>query len=297
MSSAFPSASWSAALWDSPGAGQAFGLELELVETLQSPFQQISLVRNPSLGRGLLLDGNSQFWEADEWIYHEHLAALPLLLHPAPRHVLILGGGDGLALRETLADPRVEQVTLVDLDGAVVAACRQFCPDLLAAAFADPRLDLRIGDALMFLQAAPQPADVVLIDLIDPVTPAGLALYTRCLDLLPAVQHSATLVSTHGDCLPGTWTALRLLGLLADRFPWTGLHRAWMPGWASEWGFVLAGDPAPSQLAAAAIAERAALRTRPLRSLQPAWYPGALTLPPYFEQLLSDPRPQVLRAE
>jgi spermidine synthase len=85
----------------------------------QSDYQEIIIADAPMLGRALFLDGVAQFMQHDEFIYHEHVAILPLLFHPTPHRVLILGGGDGLALRDVLRDPRVAHVTLVDTDAQV----------------------------------------------------------------------------------------------------------------------------------------------------------------------------------
>src|SRR5687768_6509887 len=91
----------------------------DIVYSASSPYQRI-LVTNNAAGFQLFLNGNLQFSSADEYRYHEALVH-PAMAFEKPRRVLILGGGDGLALREVLKYPSVEAVTLVDLDPKMTA--------------------------------------------------------------------------------------------------------------------------------------------------------------------------------
>jgi spermidine synthase len=152
-----------------------------VVFTEQSPYQRI-LVTHGRAGFNLFLNGNLQFASADEYRYHE------ALVHPAmvsgdapPRRVLILGGGDGLALREVLAHPSVEQVTLVDLDPAMTNLGKRFPP--LAAlsrnSLADRRVTVVNDDAMVWIDEHPDTWDVILIDFPDPNTYGLGKLYTR----------------------------------------------------------------------------------------------------------------------
>jgi spermidine synthase len=131
------------------------------------------------------LNGNLQFAGADEYRYHEALVhpALAAAVGPdqaAPRRVLILGGGDGLALREVLAHP-VEAVTLVDLDPAMTELGRDFAPlaQLNRRSFSDPRVTVINEDAMVWLEAAPSGYDAAIVDFPDPNSFALGKLYTR----------------------------------------------------------------------------------------------------------------------
>ncbi|MGM0574264.1 MAG: polyamine aminopropyltransferase [Myxococcota bacterium] len=147
----------------------------------QTPFQRIVLTR----WRGdlrMFLNGSLQFSSRDEYRYHE------ALVHPAmaraPRHdrVLLLGGGDGLAVREVLRWDDVGHVDLVDLDPEVTRLARSH-PDLAAlneGSLDDPRVTVHHGDALKHLEdEAPRPYDVVVMDLPDPSTSSLSRLYAR----------------------------------------------------------------------------------------------------------------------
>jgi spermidine synthase len=152
-----------------------------IVYSRQSPYQRIIVTQGKS-GFQLFLNGNLQFSSADEYRYHESLVHPPMLAADGkPRRVLILGGGDGLALREVLAHPSVEAVTLVDLDPAMPQLASSF-PPLIALnrnSFHDRRLTLVSDDADVWLQEHPGQWDVIIIDFPDPNTFALGKLYTR----------------------------------------------------------------------------------------------------------------------
>ena len=82
-------------------------------------------------GRMLVLDGVFQTSIFDEFIYHEMIAHVPLLTHPAPKRVLVIGGGDGGSVREAVRHEAVEVVEMVEIDGMVVEVSKSFCPKLV----------------------------------------------------------------------------------------------------------------------------------------------------------------------
>src|SRR5688572_23878837 len=86
----------------------------------KSEFQEISIVETEALGRMLLLDGMVMTTERDEFVYHELISHIPLLAHPNPKRVLVIGGGDGGTIREVLKHPSVEQAVLCEIDGDVI---------------------------------------------------------------------------------------------------------------------------------------------------------------------------------
>src|SRR2546421_11657698 len=136
----------------------------DIVYSKTTAYQRIVITRNRA-GFQLFLNGNLQFSSADEYRYHE------ALVHPAmvaadapPKHVLILGGGDGLALREVLAHPSIEDVTLVDLDPAMTALASRFPPlaELGKHSFADHRVTVINDDAMVWLDEHPGTWDVII---------------------------------------------------------------------------------------------------------------------------------------
>lgn len=157
-----------------------YGLSLRVDRVLQESetgHQRLRLFENARFGRVLTLDGVIQTTTADEFIYHEMMAHVPILAHGAARRVLILGGGDGGLAREVLRHASVEQVTMVEIDAGVVAFSREHLPGLSAGAFDDPRLDLVIADGMAFVAQSSAQFDVILVDSTDPVGP-GEVLFT-----------------------------------------------------------------------------------------------------------------------
>lgn len=143
----------------------------EIVITESMPLSEVSDTR-------LYLNGDLQFSSADEYRYHE------ALVHPAmadrPRSVLILGGGDGLALREVLRYDTVERVRLVELDPAVISLARSdaWLTGLNDDALADDRVRVATADAFQWLRDNAERFDTIIVDMPDPDSTATAKLYS-----------------------------------------------------------------------------------------------------------------------
>jgi len=154
-----------------------------IVYTKTTLYQRIVITHN-LVGFQLFLNGNLQFSSVDEYRYHEALVHPAMLAATAsPRNVLVLGGGDGLALREVLKWPSVEHVTLVDLDPDMTALSRRFplLAELNQHAFDDRRVTVVNQDAMIWLEeraASPTTFDVAIVDFPDPNSFAIGKLYT-----------------------------------------------------------------------------------------------------------------------
>ena len=152
----------------------------EIVYAKDTPYQRIVITRGRA-GFQLFLNGNLQFSSTDEYRYHEALVHPAMLLANNPRRVLVLGGGDGLALREILKYPSVEQITLVDLDPDMTQLSSRFplLADLNTHSFENPRVHVINEDALIWLErATDQPYDAAIVDFPDPNSFALGKLYT-----------------------------------------------------------------------------------------------------------------------
>lgn len=161
---------------------QKFAVEQILFEK-KSQFQHICVFHNTGLGRVLVLDNIVQTTELDEFIYHEMFAHVPLFSHPNPKSVLIIGGGDGGLLREVLRHPSVETVDMVEIDADVVHACRKFMPFICRDAYEDPRSNLIIDDALVYIQETEKTYDVILCDSTDPTGPSEALFSSAFFDM------------------------------------------------------------------------------------------------------------------
>ena len=137
----------------------------------QSEYQHIDVVETQAHGRMLLNDGIVMFSEKDEFVYHEMMAHVPLFVHPHPKKVLIIGGGDGGVAREILRHKSVVQCVLVEIDKMVVDVSKKYFPNI-ASSFDDTRLQLNIQDGVQFVKKIDKKFDVVCVDSTDPFGPA-----------------------------------------------------------------------------------------------------------------------------
>lgn len=158
------------------GWGQSLGISEEIVHH-KSESQDLVLFQNPIFGRVLALDGVIQLTEADEAIYHEMMVHVPLLSHDNPKSVLVIGGGDGGAIREVTKHPQIERIVLVDIDQSVIDFSQQHLPRLSDKAFKDPRLTVVIADGSKFVADCKDTFDVIICDSTDPIGP-GQVLFT-----------------------------------------------------------------------------------------------------------------------
>ncbi len=214
-----------------------------IVISAASPYQRI-VVTHGRQGHRLYLNGNLQFAERDEYRYHEALVHPAMAAHGAPRRVAVLGGGDGMAVREVLKYPSVESVTLVELDPAMT---RLFTQDpalrrLNAGALSDARVRIVNTDAFQWLQEGTDTFDVIVVDFPDPTNFAIGKLYTNSFYALldqrlaasgyAVVQTTSPLVARKSF-----WTVVTTIesvGLAARPY------HAHVPSFG-EWGFVIAG--------------------------------------------------------
>ena len=161
-------------LWYTEVHKDNVALSFKVEKTLfsgKSSFQQVDIIETAGHGKMLVNDGMVMLSERDEFIYHEMIAHVPLFVHPNPRRVLVIGGGDGGTVREVVKHRSVERVVLVEIDEMVVAACRAHIPSV-ATSFDDPRLELRLEDGVKYVADTGERFDVVIIDSTDPVGPA-----------------------------------------------------------------------------------------------------------------------------
>ncbi|KAJ1278717.1 hypothetical protein BS78_04G099900 [Paspalum vaginatum] len=226
-----------------------------------SKYQDIALIDTKHFGKALIIDGKMQSTEADEFIYHESLIHPPLLFHPNPKAVFIMGGGEGSAAREALRHRTVERVVMCDIDEEVVGFCRAHLP-ANRGAFASDRLCLRINDARAELETRREKFDVIVGDLADPVEGGPCyQLYTRHFYeqvVKPKLSDGSGIfvtqagpagVLTHREVFSSIYNTLRHV------FKYVKAYTAHVPSFADTWGWVMASDH-PFSLTAQQIDER-----------------------------------------
>ncbi len=275
-----------------PSWGQRFAVVRELAR-VQSAFQDIMIFESASHGRVMLLDGVVQITEADEFVYQEMIAHVPLLAHGAAQRVLIIGAGDGGVLRRVLAHRGLERAVMVEIDGEVIRLAREFMPAIAGDAWDDPRAEIIVGDGIDYVKHAPDAAfDVIIVDSTDPIG-VGEVLFTD-----EFYAHSARILSPRGlivnQCGVPFMQADELRETSARRarfFPHVGAYVAAVPTYVG--GFMTLGFaaqvPGLDAVAPAEIRDRAAragiLGTT--RYWTPEIHTGAFSLPPYIAAALA----------
>ncbi|WP_331654425.1 polyamine aminopropyltransferase [Aminipila sp.] len=150
----------------------------EILHTEITPFQKLEMYKNDTFGVFMTLDGFIQVTEKDEFVYHDMICHPALAVNPNIKKVLIIGGGDGGTAREIARYPHIETIDMVEIDGAVVEACKKYMPSLASVYSNEPRLNLIIGDGLKFVEeSADKTYDLILVDSTDPAGP-GEGLFT-----------------------------------------------------------------------------------------------------------------------
>ena len=144
----------------------------------KSDFQQIDVFESPEFGRFLTLDGYMMLTEKDEFIYHEMITHVPMAVHPDPKRILVIGGGDGGTVRELLKYPCVERIDLVEIDEEVVDVCRKYLPQTAKCLDnKDGRINFFFEDGLKYIRHCEDMYDIIIVDSTDPFGP-GEGLFT-----------------------------------------------------------------------------------------------------------------------
>jgi spermidine synthase len=215
---------------------------------VQSPYQRL-VVTHRGADIRLYIDGALQFSSVDEHRYHEPLVHVPMIAVDRPRRVLVMGGGDGLAVREVLRHPSVEEVVLVDLDPEMTRLFRER-PELATlnqGSLSDPRLRVVNEDAFVWLrQLAEAPFDIAILDFPDPNNHGLGKLYSRqfyqMLGRAIAPEGAFSIQSTSPLFSRRAWSCIfetvQAAGLEARPY------HSYIPSFG-EWGFVLGGHRRP----------------------------------------------------
>jgi spermidine synthase len=224
----------------------------EIIHAETTPYQRLVVTRWRDDLR-LFINNNLQFSSHDEYRYHEALVHPGLASLPGAKRVLVLGGGDGLAVREILKYPNVEAVTLVDLDPAMTRLFSTAPPlvTLNQGALTSPRVMVINADALQWLEVNRDFYDFIVIDFPDPGNYALGKLYTAAFYRLVEKRLSAHGLLVVQSTSPlyarqSFWCVVTTLESVDFK---TAPYHALVPSFG-EWGYIIAGRqsfvPAPS---------------------------------------------------
>jgi len=215
----------------------------DIILARSSQYQRIVLTRRRSDIR-LFLNGHLQFASQDEYRYHEALVHPGLAMVAAPKRVLVLGGGDGMAIREILKDPRVESITHVDLDPMMIHLFQtnSLLLSLNQRSLLSPKVHIVNADAFVWLNDTPGTFDFIVVDFPDPSNFALGKLYTTAF-----YQRLMTHLAPNGRFVVQSTSPLfarRSYWCIAETIRTVGLvtqpYHVYVPSFG-EWGFVLAG--------------------------------------------------------
>ena len=144
----------------------------EVVYSESSPIQEIMILDSYDFGRMLVLDDAVQTTAQDGYIYNEMIAHIPLNIHPNPKNVLIIGGGDCGAAREAAKHHNIDRIDMVEIDEMVVKASKQYLQEV-SGNLSDPRVNFIFEDGTAYVKEKRDYLyDVIIVDSSDPVGPA-----------------------------------------------------------------------------------------------------------------------------
>lgn len=273
---------------------QDMGLSFHVTETLyhaQSPYQVIDVMETTTYGRLLLLDGAVMTTDKDEFVYHEMISHVPMLVHPNPKRVLVIGGGDGGTVREIVRHPEVESVVLCEIDGLVVDACKRFFPKI-ASALDHPKVTVKIGDGVAYMAEEAQNFDLIIIDSTDPIGP-GEGLFTEGFyrNAFNALNEDGIMVAQTESPFVDTAVIQKVYPIYQRIFPIVRMYTGHIPTYPSgfwTWAFCAkAYQPSLPQ----AHLERANRIAGTCQYYNPALHEASFVLPNFVQSLLQPPVP------
>lgn len=217
-------------LWIEEKLEDFLGLRIRVEKTLfsgKSEFQSVDVVETRGHGKMLLNDGLIMVTERDEFSYHDMITHVPLFVHPNPKNVLVIGGGDGGTAREVIRHKTVEKCTMVEIDEMVVNACKEHIPQT-SSMLKDPRIDLIIGDGVKYVENCAKEGktfDVILVDSTDPIGPAqplfGHEFYEN---IFKALSDDGIVVSQGESPFYQVKMQNKLIEILHDTFPKVSIY-------------------------------------------------------------------------
>lgn len=267
----------------------AFGLRAANVQRQQTPYQSLEMMDTPSFGRVMRLDNCFMTSERDEFFYHECMAHPAAMAHPAPKQALIIGGGDGGLAEELLKHNTMERVVLAELDEAVIAASKAQLQAVHRNVWDNPRLEVKIGDGMAFIDQTQERFDLLVLDLTDPDTPAGSLYGEAALQRMQRVLAPGGALVLHlGSPVFHPEQVQRLSQRLQGLFKHVRCYGVYVPLYGAYWGMAVCSDTLDAVAVTAEQVEQR-LQERGVTDLQYYNAPvhGALfALPNYYANLV-----------
>lgn len=207
---------------------------------INSEFQRIDVFESVEFGKFLTLDGYMMLTEKDEFIYHEIITHVPLIAHPNPKDILVIGGGDGGVVRELCKYEEIEKIDLVEIDKIVVETCKEYFPSV-ACCLDNKKVNIYYEDGLKFIRKKQNEYDIIIVDSTDPFGP-GEGLFTKEFygNCFKALKEDGIMVNQHEspfyeqDAIAMRRTHARIV----KSFPISRVYQAHIPTYPSgHWLF------------------------------------------------------------
>ncbi|MCB5711239.1 polyamine aminopropyltransferase [Lactonifactor longoviformis] len=253
----------------------------------QSEFQRIDVFDSREFGRFLTLDGYLMLTEKDEFIYHEMMTHVPMAVHPDPRKILVIGGGDGGVIRELTRYEKIERIDMVEIDPLVVEVSKKYLPQT-ACRLDDPRVHIYYEDGLRFIRSVHGEYDLIIVDCSDPGGP-GEGLFTKEFygSCYKALKDDGIMVNQHESPFyeEDAMTMQRVHKRIVESFPISRVYQVHVPTFpAGHWLFGFASKKYhPVRDLDAVKWNMLGLSTRYYTTQLHA---GAFALPYYVEEML-----------
>jgi len=171
----------------------------EVLHEVKTEHQHLVIFKNATWGTVLMLDGVCQLTTLDEFIYHEMMAHVPLMVLDSPTRVLVVGGGDGGVLREVLKHPTIEKAMLCEIDRTVIDTALKYYPEVPGATFDNARTIVVIADGRKFVAETDERFDAIIVDSSEPIGPSAV-LHSKefFADCKRALKDGGILVTQNG---------------------------------------------------------------------------------------------------
>ncbi|MDF9409556.1 MAG: Spermidine synthase [Pelotomaculum sp. PtaB.Bin013] len=248
----------------------------------KTPFQELAVLDTVEFGRMLVLDDVIQTTIKDEFVYHEMITHVALNTHAKPVKVLIIGGGDGGAVREVVKHQSVEKVVLCEIDGAVVEASKKYLPEI-SCALENNKAEIVIDDGIKHVRNNKNTYDIIIIDSTDPVGPAeGLFSAAFYKDIFDSLNEEGIFVAQTESPFFNDSLVQRIFKDVSGIFPLTRLFLANVPSYPGGlWTFTMGSkkyDPLDVDI------EK--IESMNTKYYSPAIHRSCFILPPFVKKLL-----------
>lgn len=266
----------------------------EVISSEYTPAGQlVETVEIELFGKSLFIEHIIMLSLYDEFIYHEALVHPTLISIERPEKVLIIGGGDGGALREVLKHP-VEEVTMVELDESVIEMVKRNLPEVPGSSFEDPKLKLIIGDGRKYVEGCEEKYDAVILDLTDPYGQA-VRLYTKeFYSMVRKLLKDGGIMVTHSEGVHvNRLTFQRIYRAIKEVFRKHAVAKAYVPSFTDEWSFSFGSDHlVPPELDEKLVRRRFEERLKgKTKFYLPEVHYSIFSLPAYLKEALEEEVP------